>query len=54
MRHGHAAYELIVKNAVAEYQVYPGKHYDIYTRQYLKASSRALEWFVRHLSRTDR
>ncbi|MFP8878158.1 MAG: alpha/beta fold hydrolase [Myxococcota bacterium] len=49
MQHGHAAYELVSKNAIAEYQTYPGKHYDIYTSQYLKASDRALAWFTRHL-----
>ena len=46
---GHAVYEIIKNEAVAEYQTYPGKHYDIYSRHYSAASSLALEWFKRYL-----
>ncbi len=49
LRHGHAAYESISQHAIAAYQVYPGSRYDIYSRHYRKASTRALEWFTRHL-----
>jgi dienelactone hydrolase len=49
MENGHAAYEIVAKNAPAEYAVFPGKHYDIYTVRYPAASDRALAWFQRHL-----
>ena len=49
MENGHAAYEIVAKNAPAEYEVFPGKHYDIYTLRYPAASDRALAWFKRHL-----
>lgn len=50
MENGHAAYEIVARSATAEYQVYPGKHYDIYTVRYPAASDRALAWFERHLA----
>jgi dienelactone hydrolase len=51
MANGHAVYEIINNEAVAEYQTYPGRHYDIYYRHYPAASSLALEWFKRYLMR---
>jgi len=48
-KNGHAVYEIINGNAVAEYKTYSGKHYDIYSRHYEAASSLALEWFKQHL-----
>ncbi|MCP5065548.1 MAG: alpha/beta fold hydrolase [bacterium] len=52
MKNGHAAFEIISGNTTAEYETYPGSHYDIYTKRYLKASDRALAWFERHLKST--
>jgi dienelactone hydrolase len=49
MANGHAVYEIIKNEAVAEYETYPGKHYGIYNRHYPAASSLALEWFKRYL-----
>jgi dienelactone hydrolase len=49
MANGHAVYKIIKTEAVAEYKMYPGKHYDIYNRHYPAASDLALEWFKRHL-----
>ena len=49
MTNGHAVYEIIKNEAVAEYKTYPGLHYSIYNRHYPAASSLALEWFKRYL-----
>jgi len=49
MANGHAVYEIIKKEAVAEYKTYPGLHYGIYNRHYPAASSLALDWFKQHL-----
>jgi len=49
MTNGYAVYEIVRNETVAEYQTYPGTHYDIYSRHYAAASSLALEWFKRYL-----
>jgi dienelactone hydrolase len=49
MANGHAVYEIVRKEAVAEYKTYSGKHYDIYSRHYSAASSLALDWFKQYL-----
>ncbi len=46
---GLAAYEKVKANAPARYEVFPGKHYDVYTGTYGEASDLALAWFRRHL-----
>lgn len=50
MQHGHAVYEIIRKNAAAEYELYPCTHYEIYDKYYREASSRARDFLVRHLT----
>ena len=49
-RNGQAAYERIRDNAPARYEVFEGKHYDVYTGSYGAASDLAVEWFQEHLS----
>ncbi|MCP5057977.1 MAG: alpha/beta fold hydrolase [bacterium] len=48
-QNGLEAFERIKANAPAEYQLLPGKHYDVYTRRYAEASDLALSWFRKHL-----
>jgi dienelactone hydrolase len=49
MKNGKAVYEIIKKNTIATYATYPGRHYGIYSRHYLAASTLALNWFRTHL-----
>jgi len=51
MKNGHAVYEIIKENAESVYETFPGKHYRIYDQHYLAASSLALDWFKRHLTK---
>ena len=51
MANGRAAYDVIRQNAEAEYKTYPGQHYSIYRRHFEAASSAALEWFQKYLTR---
>lgn len=46
---GRAVFEVIRANAVAEYEIYPGRHYDIYRRHRRAALDRAIGWFRVHL-----
>lgn len=48
-QNGLAAYERIKAHAPARYEVFPGKHYDVYTKRYGEASELALAWFREHL-----
>jgi dienelactone hydrolase len=47
--HGLAVYELVRPNAISEYRLLPGKHYDIYDRHREEAKNLALAWFKAHL-----
>ena len=49
MQNGHALYEIVRKNAPAEYELFPCKHYEIYDKHYRPASSLARDFLVRHL-----
>ena len=49
MEHGHAAYEIIRQNAVSEYVLLPGAHYDIYDKLVHQAMGLALGWFKKYL-----
>ncbi len=49
MDHGHAAYEVIRKNAVAEYQVLPCAHYGIYYEFFPQATQMAVDWFTKYV-----
>ena len=48
-RNGLAVFKIVTENAPAAYKVFPGKHYDIYTRHHPAALALALEWFTTHL-----
>ena len=48
-KNGRAAFELISKNTQANYKLFPGRHYDIYSRHPSAATALALEWFETHL-----
>ncbi len=50
MQNGHALYEIVRKNAPAEYELFPCKHYEIYDKHYRPASSLARDFLVRHLT----
>ncbi len=52
MQHGHAVYEIIRKNAPAEYKTYPCAHYEIYDKYYREASTLARDFLVKHLMGT--
>ena len=49
-QNGLAAHEIVKARAPSEYVLYPGKHYDVYTTNYIAASDTALAWFVKHLT----
>ena len=48
-QNGLEAFERIKANAPAQYQLLPGKHYDVYTTHYAEASDLAISWFRKHL-----
>ena len=49
LEHGHAVYERVRQNAICEYRLLPGKHYDIYDRHLMTTMNMAQEWFLAHL-----
>ena len=49
LEHGHAVYEIVRQNAICEYRLLPGKHYDIYDRHLQQARNMALDWFKMYL-----
>ncbi len=49
LEHGFAVFEQVRQNAICDYRLLPGKHYDIYDRHLATASNMALEWFQTHL-----
>jgi dienelactone hydrolase len=49
LKHGHAAYEIIRQNAISEYHLLPGKHYDIYDRHLQQSFDMAQSWFQKFL-----
>ena len=47
--HGHAAYEIIRHNAVAEYHVLPCGHYGVYYEHFQTVTRMAVDWFTKYL-----
>ena len=42
-------YEILKDKVPASYHTFPGKHYDIYDKNYQEGSKMAREWFVKYL-----
>ena len=49
VKNGRAAYEIIKNNAIAEYKLFDGSHYDIYYKYFYDTNKLAVECFTRHL-----
>ena len=48
-KHGRAAHEIIVQNAISEYHLLPGKHYGIYDRHLKQSFDMTRTWFQKYL-----
>ena len=46
---GQAAYEAIKDHAEVKYHVFPGTHYDVYSKNYQEGARMARDWFLQHL-----
>jgi dienelactone hydrolase len=46
---GLAAYEAVKGNAICKYHVFPGTHYDIYSKNFEASADMARDWFLEHL-----
>jgi dienelactone hydrolase len=47
--HGKKVYDLIKDRVKAKYEVYPGTHFDVYSRGRMTVIAWAIEWFDKHL-----
>ena len=47
--HGEKVYNIVKDNVVAKYEIFPGKHFEIYGKGRMQSIKMAIEWFDKHL-----
>ena len=47
--HGERVYNIVKGNVPAQYEVFPGTHFEIYGKGRKQAIKMAIKWFDKHL-----
>lgn len=47
--HGKKVYDIVKNNVPSKYEVFPGKHFEIYDKGRMESMKMAVEWFNKHL-----